>query len=84
MRIGITALSILQLVASGHTLCGKEEKKPLKNRGGHPQMQPALVVAGRVQTIANTASKEFIGNIEADEEVDIQPRISGFITGIHV
>lgn len=45
-------------------------------------MPPALVVAGTVQTITNTASKEFIGNIEADEEVDIQPRISGFITGI--
>ncbi len=81
MRIGITALSILLLAGSAHTLCGAE-KKAAKKPGGHPQMPPALVVAGTVQTITNTASKEFIGNIEADEEVDIQPRISGFITGI--
>ena len=35
-----------------------------------------------MKPIHNSLEKEYIGNIEADEEVDLQPRISGFITDI--
>jgi RND family efflux transporter MFP subunit len=54
------------------------EKKKTKR----PPMPPALVVVEQVKMINKTTAKEYIGNIEAIEEVDIQPRISGFITDI--
>lgn len=55
-----------------------EEKKETKQ----PQMPPALVVVDKVKMITKETAKEYIGNIESIEEVDIQPRISGFLTDI--
>jgi len=50
---------------------------------GPPKRPAPLVVAEPVKLIRNTAPKEFIGNLEANEEVNLQPRVSGFITGIN-
>jgi RND family efflux transporter MFP subunit len=71
---------ILTGILSGLTVCAAKKKG-----GGAPkmpQMPPQLVVVEPVQLVKKTAAKEYIGNVEAAEEVDIQPRISGYITGI--
>ena len=47
-----------------------------------PQRPPAIVSVETVKPVTQTLVKEYIGNIETVEEVDLQPRISGFITDI--
>ncbi|MFA7232134.1 MAG: efflux RND transporter periplasmic adaptor subunit, partial [Victivallaceae bacterium] len=50
--------------------------------GGRPPMPPPLVVVEPVAEVSHTAVKEYIGNVEASDEVDLPSRISGIITGI--
>lgn len=75
-QIFLFLLSVITICAV-NSLGAEEKKKPKR-----PPMPPALVVVEQVQMITQTTAKEYIGNVEAIEEVDIQPRISGFITGI--
>lgn len=71
----LTVFCIFALMGNVHTA-------PKKGQGGPPKMPAPLVVAEPVQVIKNSATKEFIGHLEAKDEVDLQPRVSGFITGI--
>lgn len=73
------ALILLLCVGSISLVEGQDKKKKAPKM---PAMPPALVIVEQVKMIKQQTAKEYIGNIEALEEVDIQPRISGFITGI--
>lgn len=71
---------ISMLISMAIFLSAEAEEK--KQAPAKPQMPPPLVVVEPVGLVKTSAIKEYIGNIEAVDEVDIQPRISGFITGI--
>lgn len=50
---------------------------------GPGQGPPPTVKVTTVQEIQESEPKEYIGNVEAADEVDLPSRISGFITGIN-
>jgi RND family efflux transporter MFP subunit len=64
------------------SLCVSGEEKKKGGPPAMPQRPPAIVSVETVKPITQTLVKEYIGNIETVEEVDLQPRISGFITDI--
>lgn len=74
-KIGIL---LVMLGISGSVFAEAEKKKAT----ARPAMPPPLVVVEPVQLVKSSAVREYIGNVEAVEEVDIQPRISGYITEI--
>lgn len=49
---------------------------------GQHQMPPPLVKVETAKSLTETAPKEYIGHVEASEEVDLYSRISGEITDI--
>ncbi len=54
------------------------EKKPQ----GAPQMPPAVVETGKVAEVSESEAKDYVGHLEAIEEVDLRARVSGNITSI--
>ena len=50
--------------------------------GPPPKLPPPSVDIEKVNFIETFEAKEYVGNIEAIEEVDLQPRVSGYITQI--
>ncbi len=59
----------------------EEEEKALNTPKGPP---PSYVMVEKVKMITESMPREYIGNVEAIEEVDIQARVSGFIETVNI
>ena len=51
--------------------------------GPPPKLPPPSVDIEKVNFIETFEPKEYVGNIEAIEEVDLQPRVAGYIEKIN-
>lgn len=61
------------------TGCGSP-KEPMSGGGGMP---PAQVTLAEVETRSLVEWEEFTGRVEAEETVELRPRVSGYITEVH-
>ncbi|MBU6179795.1 MAG: efflux RND transporter periplasmic adaptor subunit [Verrucomicrobia bacterium] len=71
-------LRLLLLPAFVLASCGPPQGPP---QGG--AMPPAQVTLGAVETRRLVEREEFTGRVEATEMVELRPRVSGYITGVH-